>query len=383
VANDSQATIIVELAREAGCELWRTPGGDPYITLGAGGHREHHPLVSRGCKDYLSRLFYHEMGKVPNAPTLQDAIATLGGFARFDGGEHAVHVRVGGDGDHLFLDLGDPEWHAVQITATGWSVTPSPAVRFRRPKGLLALPVPERGGSIAELRPFLNVGNDGFILMVAWLLAALRSHGPYPILVLMAEQGAAKTTTTRVLRQLIDPNEADVRRPPRNTEDLMVAATNGHLVAFDNLSRLSEELSDNLSVLATGGGFAVRQLYTNGEEHIFRAQRPIILNGIAQVATRGDLLDRSIVLSLPAIAEAMRQDEATFWAAFDAARPRILGALLDAMVVGLQRASTVQLAANHGWPTSPSGPRPWSRHAPGRRDPSSRSTPGTGRSRST
>ena len=92
----------------------------------------------------------------------------------------------------------------------------------------------------------------------------------------------------------------------------MIAASNGHVVAFDNLSRLADDLSDNLSVLATGGGFAVRQLYTNDEEQIFQAQRPLILNGISQVATRGDLLDRAIVVTLPPIPEEKRRDEDTF-----------------------------------------------------------------------
>ena len=191
-----------------------------------------------------------------------------------------------------------------------------------------------------ELRRFINVGSEtDFCLMATWLIQALRPRGPYPILVLVAGQGAAKTTTARSLRRLCDPSESDVRRPPRNTEDLMIAATNGHIVNFDNLSRLSPELSDNLAVLATGGGFSVRQLYTNNEEMIFDAQHPIILNGMSQVATRGDLLDRAVVITLPPIADAARKDEATFWQEFDQAQPRMLGALLDAVVCGLGRRS--------------------------------------------
>ena len=249
-----------------------------------------------------------------------------------------------GDDDRVYLDLGDAQWRAVEITRDGWQVITNPPVRFRRPRGLLPLTEPERGESLSDLRPFVNVATDAdFLLMASWLLAALRGRGPYPILVFMAEQGSAKTTNTRVLRRLGDPNDADVRRPPRNTEDLMIAATNGHVVAFDHLSRLTEELSDNLSVLATGGGFAVRQLYTNAEEQIFNAMKPIILNGISQVATRGDLLDRAIVITLPPIPEERRKDEATFWADFDRARPRILGALLDAVAIGLRHVGAVRL----------------------------------------
>ena len=286
VKKESQATAMVRLALEAGAELWHTPTGDGYITIAVGGHHEHHPLASRGTRDYLTRLFYLDTGKAPNLPALQAAIATLNGIARFDGEEHDVHVRVaGGDDDHVYLDLGDSAWRAVEVTLAGWRIISEPPVRFRRPRGMLPLPVPVGGGSIEELRSFVNVATDkDFVLVVAWVLAALRPRGPYPIQVFMAEQGAAKTTATRVQQRLTDPNESDVRRPPRNTEDLMIAATNGHVVPFDNLSRLPQDLSDNLSVLATGGGFAVRKLYMNREEEIFHAQRSIILNG--------DLTDR-------------------------------------------------------------------------------------------
>ncbi len=342
---ESQATAIVRLAMEAKVELWHTPAGDGYITIAADGHREHHPLNSRGTRDYLTRLYYVDSGKAPNSTALQSAIATLSGIARFDGDEHDVHVRVAaGNNGAVYLDLVDSEWRVVKVTSTGWSIISDPPVRFRRTRGMLSLPVPVAGGSIEELRPFVNVapGTD-FCLVAAWLIQALRPCGPYPILVEIGEQGSCKTTTARVLRRVCDPSESDVRRPPRNTEDLMIAATNGHIVAFDNLSRLSEELSDNLAVLATGGGFSVRQLYTNDEEMIFNAQRPIIMNGISQVVSRGDLLDRAVAITLPPIAEHARRDEATFWVEFDKARPRILGALLDAVSCGLRRLPDVRL----------------------------------------
>ena len=342
---ESQATAMVRLALEAGINLWHTPGGDAYITIVLSDHhREHHPTASRGTRDYLTRIFYEESGKAPNTTALQAAIGTLTSIARFDGEQHEVYVRVAGRDERVYLDLVDPKWRVVEVTSAGWTVITNPPVRFRRSRGMLPLPVPVTGGSIEELRRFVNVGSEtDFCLMASWLIQALRPQGPYPILVLVAEQGAAKTTTARSLRRLCDPSESDVRRPPRNTEDLMIAATNGHVVAFDNLSRLTEELSDNLAVLATGGGFSVRQLYTNNEEMIFDAQRPIILNGISAVATRGDLLDRAVVITLPPIADAARKDEATFWREFDQAQPRIFGALLDAVSCGLRRLPDVHI----------------------------------------
>src|SRR5262249_53949354 len=154
-----------------------------------------------------------------------------------------------------------------------------PPVRFRRPRGLIELPRPVAGGSLHELRRFVNVqDDDDFALLLAWLVAAARPSGPYPVLALRGEQGTGKAPTARVLRDLIDPNDVPLRAAPRDERDLMIASTNGWLIALDNLSGLPQWLSDCLCRLATGGGFATRELYTDGEEVLFRAQRPVVLN---------------------------------------------------------------------------------------------------------
>ena len=67
--------------------------------------------------------------------------------------------------------------------------------------------------------------------------------------------------------------------------------------------------------------------------------RPVILNGIEDVVIRPDLADRSIFLNLQNIADDKRKAEKQFWSEFEAAHPRILGALLDGVAHGLRQAS--------------------------------------------
>ncbi len=212
----------------------------------------------------------------------------------------------------IYLDLADEQWRAVKITADGWEVVEKPPVRFRRPKAMLALPAPVQGGSVEALRRFVNVTDGDWPLVVAWALACYRPVGPYPVLSLYGEQGSAKSTTARALRALIDPNSATLRCEPKEPRDLAIAANNGWVVALDNLSYLPTWLSDALCRLSTGGGFATRTLYENDEETIFSAQRPVIITGIEEVATRGDLLDRSILVTLPTISENHRLPESVF-----------------------------------------------------------------------
>src|SRR6516225_9758245 len=192
---------------------------------------------------------------------------------------------------------------------------------------MFALPLPERGGSIQALRPFLNLSNENdFVLVIAWLLAAMRPTGPYPLLAISGEQGSAKTVVSKLLRALVDPNVAPVRALPRGERELMIAANNGHLLAFDNLSGLPPWLSDALCRIASGGSFAVRRLYTDDEEVLFKAARPILLNGIEDVIGRPDLADRAISLTLGPIGDERRRSESELWAKFERARPVILGA---------------------------------------------------------
>jgi hypothetical protein len=210
---------------------------------------------------------------------------------------------------------------------------------------MLPLPVPLRGGRIDALRKFLNVKNDSeFVLAVSCLLAALRGRGPYPVVALCGEHGAAKSTFSRLLRSLIDPNTAPLRALPRCDRDLAISANNSYVQVFENISSLPDWLSDALARLATGGGLATRELYTNDEEALFDATRPIILNGIEDFVARPDLGDRTVLLTLESIPDERRKLEKEIWSEFERERPLILGALLDAVAHGLRQLPHVSLA---------------------------------------
>jgi len=147
--------------------------------------------------------------------------------------------------------------------------------------------MPEKGGHIDELRPFVDVANDvHWVMIVAWIVAAFRPTGPYPVLVVNGEQGSAKSTVCRILWMLFDPNAAPLRSEPKEPRDLMIAATNAWCLMLENLSGVPAWLSDALCRIATGGGFATRKLYSDDEEKLFDAQRPVVLNGIPELATR-------------------------------------------------------------------------------------------------
>lgn len=346
--------VLVQLAEDA--ELFHTPDGEAFASFEEGGHRETWPLRSRGFRLWLATRFFdetslrsgpeseRETGRAPSSDALNAALLALEGRALFQGTTRPVFLRVGEQDGVIYLDLCNSHWEAVAITPDGWQVVQDPPVRFRRSRGMLALSLPVRGGTIAQLRPFVNVaGDEDFILLISWLLAAFRPRGPYPVLVLSGEQGSSKSTTARVLRRLIDTNKAPLRSEPRDGRDLMISAVNSWCIGFDNLSHVPPWLSDALCRLATGGGFGTRELYSDSDEVILDAIRPTILTGIEDFVTRPDLIDRSVFVTLPALPDEARRPEEEFWADFEGLAPLLLGALLDAVVTALARLPSLRL----------------------------------------
>jgi hypothetical protein len=239
----------------------------------------------------------------------------------------------------------------IEVTAEGWSVITDPPVRFVRSRSIRPLPIPERGGSLDGVVRLLNIREPKDILLAqAWLIGLFQPHGSYPVLILGGEQGAAKSTTAGMLKRVVDPSGAPLRSPPRSIKDLMVGAANSHVLAFDNISHVPPWLSDAICRIATGGGLSDRALYTDDEESLLEAKRPVILTGIGEIATRSDLLDRGILLDLPPIPEEKRRTEEDVTRAFEMEHAHALGAILDAVSAGLRNLPNVE-------------PRPWPRMA--------------------
>ncbi|MCH7490756.1 MAG: hypothetical protein IID05_08670 [Gemmatimonadetes bacterium] len=342
----TQAQRLIQLALTS-AELFHSPDKVAYVTIEINGHQETMRLRSKTFRGWLVREFFLAEDKPPGSQAMTDAIQLLDARAVIDGVETEVYLRVAPYAGNLLIDLGSNSWKAIRVTADGWKIDHHPPVKFRRAPGMLPLPVPAVGGDIDMLREFVNIeSEDDFRLLVAFMLAALRPTGPFPILVLLGEQGSAKSTTVRVIRSLIDPSSAPIRTRPREERDLMVSANSGWVMAFDNISTLPDWFSDALCRLSTGGGLSIRQLYTDADEMLFDAMRPSILNGISDPMCHDDLRDRALVLSLPRIDDSSRRDEQAFWAKFQKARRQLFGALLDLAAGAIAEYPTTFLKAS-------------------------------------
>src|SRR5262249_45206108 len=269
----SSTDVLLNVATTA--RLFHASDGIGFAELIIDGHWETWPLRSKRFGAWLRQHSYERTWDAPSPAAFNAALNVLEAQAQFDGPQRNVSVRLAEQDGRIYLDLADEFWRFIEISANGW-IAEDPPVRFRRSAGMQPLPLPVRGGAIESLAPFLNLTSENdFVLVVAWLLGALRAGGPYTVLAIAGEQGSAKTVLSKLLRAVIDPSVAPVRALPRDERELFIAASNGHVLAFDNLSGLPPWLSDTLCRLASGSAFSTRRLFTDQDEILFAAARPV------------------------------------------------------------------------------------------------------------
>ena len=354
----TQAQKVVSLALDQKVQLWVDPSDRAaYVSVIVGKHCESYRLGDRWSEDWLraeyGRRHWVEiesggvMRRVPavlSTAVLNEGLATMKAMA---GNRQQIipALRVGSVPGEVWLDLGTDDWELVRVTKNGWTIVGEgiPEVRFVRKPGMWPLPIPVKGGNIRELRGFLNTRDEEFVLDVGWLLGAMRVAGSYSPMCLCGSADAAKTTGLRVRQRLIDPSFIDVR-PFKTVDDMFIAAFHCWIPAFDNISKIPEDISDAVAMIATGSGYGKRQLRTDADQFMIRVARPMLLAGIPNdLADRDDLASRTIVLELPALADEDVKFEEEFWSEFEEARPRILGALLDGVVGALRGYQQVDL----------------------------------------
>jgi hypothetical protein len=344
---DKLALLLCEV------DLWRSPDGVAHASVPWKKHHEHMRVASRDFRNWILTRFYLKHGGGLSGQALAETISLAEARALASGEVRQPWRRVAWEAGLLFLDLGggdaNGERRAVEVSAEGWRVLDPEhvPVAFLRAPDMLPLPVPEADAAKPEdLRTFVNVENDDDLALIwAWLVNAARPFaegGSYPILLLHGEQGSGKTGSCRVLQALVDPSSLTGRTLSRDERELFITAANRHLVAFDNISSVGDSLADCLCRLSTGGGFSARALHTDGDEAIFIAVRPMLINGIpASILGRPDLADRALNIELLPLKE--RREEREMREAFMGLRPGLLGLLLDGLSAAVRNGATTKI----------------------------------------
>ncbi len=331
---DTPAVELFKLLCDSGVIPFRTIDLDGcFVRFPISGHFEIAGLKSERFKAWAVDKNFQATGREP-----QDIYGALMLMEAAAWKEPKVktYVRVGCCGGKIYLDLCDDGYRAVEIDADGWRVVENPPVWFMRSGSMLPLPDPQPGGCLTMLRDIVTVGDAEFVLLCGWLVASFNPEGPYPVLSLSAEAGSGKSFLTECLKSVFDPDRNPRLSPFKDVDAIFAAAGSRWIMAYDNLTKLTEEDSDHLCRLATGGGFTKRKLYSDNDDFSMSAVRPLILNGIVSPVVKMDLLDRAYTVRLNPIPEGKRRTERDLRAAFGKLHPQILGALLTAVSCALR-----------------------------------------------
>ena len=327
----SAADRLLEIGRTA--TYFQTPDKVAYADVSIDGNRHTYAVRSKAFRMWFSGEYYNTEGKGIGSQTIQDILSTLEAIALFgkESGTREVHLRTAEYQGKIYLDLGTPDWKAVEIDSIGWRIVLEPPIRFWRPDSLLPLPVPVEDGNLKELKDFINVEESSWVLLITFLLFSFIPKQTYPVLVISAHRGCGKTAAAEILKGLIDPGKAPLIKLQSDTHKLAVAATRRLLMVYDNVGHISADQSDDLCRMATGFGYSTRTLHTTDEETTFEFTRPQIITAIDALVTRDDLADRVLMVQLGEISEENRLSQAKLKAKVEAAHPAILGALLTAL----------------------------------------------------
>jgi hypothetical protein len=328
--------VLGKLFVQKGAGLFHNDLRVPYVCIPtSSGGDINAPVGSERCNHFIQEIYYRATGRALKTRDRDEFTEHLRALAVFEGPKLPVFVRVGGDAQTVYHDIGRDDGSAVAITAEGYAITEKPAVKLIRMQGMKALPFPRPGqapySGFAKFKALMLLDDDDWPLILAFLVSAVRPSGPYAFLAVEGEQGSGKSVRCELLKAVIDPSVPMRSGLPKSVRDLMIITNHSLVVIFDNLSGIKGEMSDALAALSTKAGFQTRQLYTDDQVHTIEISRPFMLNGIGDFIHRPDLMDRAIPLRFEAMPPNARRTEEQIRRDFEELLPELLHDLYTAV----------------------------------------------------
>lgn len=313
--------------------LFHDDKGEGCVSFEVNGHRESWSCKAKNLKRWISNQVWQKHKKPVSSEMMRNILSVLEANACCEGEEYKLHNRFAWRGDELWYDLTNSSWQAVKIGNDDWDIVDKPPILFKRYSHHKPHVLPVKNGNPNLFLKYINITNAQHrLLLMVFLVSCFIPGFPHPLLIVFGSHGSAKSTLSRLLRWLIDPSIIDVVGLPDNHKELIQALSHHAFLFFDNVSYISEAQSDDLCKAITGSGFSKRELFTDDDDIIYNLMNSIGINGINLVATKPDLLDRSLLIELERIDDADKKSEEKMKTAFQADLPFILGGVLDVLV---------------------------------------------------
>jgi Bifunctional DNA primase/polymerase, N-terminal len=340
---DNDGVDVLELVKRNCSEFFLDQYNSSYAAFRVNQHTEIMSMQSRRFRNWVCKTYYENTGEPPSAEELAGTLNILKANAEFGGKERELHLRIAPvpNSYSIYYDLTNKEWEAIRISENGWSIEKLPPIIFRRYTNQQAQVYPTRDYPPDIFDQFINLLNvideDNKLLLKCYIIALFIPEIPKPILMLHGEQGSAKSTLSELIKMLVDPSIIRTLAFSKDNSELIQKLSHNYLSYFDNISNISDWISDQLCRAVTGSGFSKRELYTDDDDIIYNFKRCIGFNGINLAASKPDLLDRGLIIKLERIVEERMRKIEDVWADFEKLRPQLLGYIFDILVKVMQK----------------------------------------------
>jgi hypothetical protein len=288
-----------------------------------------------------------EANKAPSDTTVRNAAAHLEAIGMAKGRRVSAALRATRvqDGSAIVIDLGDDSGLVAHVNANGWRVCdprdlPCPPPVFRRSIGYHTLPHPVAGGQLDELWKILRISRpDVQALAGGWLVGAYFSDVARPGPWLTGPPGSGKTTAGGALGRLIDGlNWLDGKMDRSDERNNIIRAVKCYVPSFDNMTSVTGDQSDWICTLVTGHRDMFRRMRTNFDDISMDYRRTFMATGLSlPYGLAADALERIIEIPLDPIQKHIQVSDEQIRREMDAARPRLLGAVLDHVAAVLRQ----------------------------------------------
>ncbi len=246
-------------------------------------------------------------------------------------------------GKNIYYDLGDFT-RAVKIDKHSATLVDYPLHTFMAGDFDVPQIIPDFSAKAEDMFSLvsplvkLKTKSDMILLLVFLGSCMFGTTISHPIFFVEGSKGSSKSTVCKQIQRIINPKSTGLFQFPEKAQDLEVVVNHDLLVAFDNLGGFSTTISDCLCQIVTGTYAVRRRLFTNTEKSAVPLKNIIVMNGLELLNNKEDLNDRILILSLDRIPDPERKTDEEVWKQFDAALPKILGALFDATsrVLGME-----------------------------------------------
>lgn len=285
--------------------------GKPYVTLASEANVfETYAIESKAFREELQLEAEDEFQYSFSSKAFLPHIETMAGRARKNMVEKKVNLRIGIDtkSNKIYYNLANRNHEFVRISSKQVKIIPSNLVGFRLPfvatEAMTAQVLPAltgNGKSLVELlQPFFPLKHKEqlpllAITLVCWFIPNI----PKPLLLFTGEKGNGKSLACNTVQTIVDPARHANFNITKNRTDLYAILKSHYCTLLDNISKLSEEMSDTVATAITRASSGSRQYYTEDDLHFVNFDYcAIILAGINNFIFREDLMSRVVHLPL-------------------------------------------------------------------------------------